>query len=182
MMLNRQYSYCTGEPQVAHNRRPIWSFITQHKLQKSSRGSSFACLLYSLWSATCLQFVITHLSGWRLTFNGVWHFVEVFSSWINPGVLCTGQMADSMYGVVWVSCLLMSVLWIKWLVVVEGLWHGQGLLWWYFECTEIVWLRSCCPFLCLSSTTINSCCSMIMHSPMLQGSVRNILEVLARLA
>ncbi len=27
---------------------------------------------------------------------------------------CTGQMADSVYGVVWVSGLLMSTLWIEW--------------------------------------------------------------------
>lgn len=60
------------------------------------------------------------------TFDGVWHFRDMFSSWMNPGFLCTGQMADSMYGVVWVSCLLMSALWIKWLVVVEGLCYGQG--------------------------------------------------------
>ncbi len=29
------------------------------------------------------------------------------------------------------------------------------------------------PLLCHSSTTITSCCSMIMHGPMLQGSVHN---------
>ncbi len=33
--------------------------------------------------------------------------------------------------------------------------------------------RSWGPLLCHSSTTINSCCSMIMHGPMLQGSVHN---------
>ncbi len=33
--------------------------------------------------------------------------------------------------------------------------------------------RSWGPLLCHSSTTITSCCSMIMHSPMLQGSVHN---------
>ncbi len=33
--------------------------------------------------------------------------------------------------------------------------------------------RSCGPLLCHSSTTITSCCSMIMHGPMLQGSVHN---------
>ncbi len=33
--------------------------------------------------------------------------------------------------------------------------------------------RSWDPLLCHSSTTITSCCSMIMHSPMLQGSVHN---------
>ncbi len=33
--------------------------------------------------------------------------------------------------------------------------------------------RSWSPLLCHSSTTITSCCSMIMHGPMLQGSVHN---------
>ncbi len=50
-----------------------------------------------------------------LTFDGVWHFGEVFSSRMNPGFHCTGQMADSVYGIVWVSGLLMSMLWIKWI-------------------------------------------------------------------
>ncbi len=34
-----------------------------------------------------------------LTFDGVWHFGEVFSSRMNPGFHCTGQIADSVYGV-----------------------------------------------------------------------------------
>ncbi len=50
-----------------------------------------------------------------LTCYGVWHFGEVFSSRMNPGFHCTGQMADSVYGIVWVSGLLMSMLWIKWI-------------------------------------------------------------------
>ncbi len=37
--------------------------------------------------------------GQMLTFDGVWHFGEVFSSWMNPGFHCTGQMADSVYRV-----------------------------------------------------------------------------------
>ncbi len=60
-----------------------------------------------------------------LTFDGVWHFGEVFSSRMNPGFHCTGQMADSLHGVVWVSGLLMSTLWIEWLMVAVGLWYGQ---------------------------------------------------------
>ncbi len=36
-----------------------------------------------------------------LTFDGVWHFGEVFSSRINPGFHCIGQMEDGMYGVEW---------------------------------------------------------------------------------
>ncbi len=44
--------------------------------------------------------------------------------------------------------------------------------WWHFECRDTV-TRSWGPLLCHSSTTITSCCSMIMHSLMLQGSVHN---------
>ncbi len=60
-----------------------------------------------------------------LTFNGVWHLGEVFSSRMNPGFHCTMQMADGMYGIVWVSGLLMSTLWIEWPMVAVGLWYGQ---------------------------------------------------------
>ncbi len=61
-----------------------------------------------------------------LTFDGVWHFGEVFSSRMNPRFHYTGQMADSMYRVVWVSGLLMSTLWIEWPMVAVGLWYGQA--------------------------------------------------------
>ncbi len=54
-----------------------------------------------------------------LTFDGVWHFGDVFSSRKNPGFHCTGQMADSMYGVMWVSGLLD-------VNVVDGVAHGGG--------------------------------------------------------
>ncbi len=60
-----------------------------------------------------------------LTFNGIWHFEEVISSWMNPGFHSTGQMADKVYGVVWVSVLLMSTLWIEWPMVAVGCrWAG----------------------------------------------------------
>ena len=42
------------------------------------------------------------------------------------GFHCTGKIADSMYGVVWVSGLLMSTLWIEWPMVAVGLWYGQA--------------------------------------------------------
>ncbi len=133
--------------------------------------------------STWLQFVIvTDLSGQMLTFDGVWHFGEVFSSRMNPGFHCTGQMADSVYGVVWVSGLLMSTLWIELPMVAVGLWYGQAyvmdnehrcillMAFWMHRDTVT---RSWGPLLCHSSTTITSCCSMIMHGPMLQGSVHN---------
>ncbi len=61
-----------------------------------------------------------------LTFDGVWHFGEVFFSRMNPGFHCTGQRADSVYGIVWVSGLLMSTLWIEWPMVAVGLWYGKA--------------------------------------------------------
>ncbi len=71
--------------------------------------------------STWPQFVIvTDLSGQMLTFDGVWHFGEVFSSRMNPGFHCTGQMADSLYGVVWKQFADVNV-WIEWPMVV-GLW------------------------------------------------------------
>ncbi len=63
-----------------------------------------------------------------------------------------------------------------------GLWYGQVyvmdnkhrcillMAFWMYRHTMT---RSWGPLLCHSSTTITSCCSMIMHGPMLQGSVLN---------
>ncbi len=75
---------------------------------------------------TAVVVVVTDLSGQMLTFDGVWNFGKVFSLQMNPGFHCTGQMADSMYGVVWVSGLLISTLWIEWPMVAVGLWYGQA--------------------------------------------------------
>ncbi len=129
-----------------------------------------------------LTAVHCRLCGQMLTFNGVWHFGEMFSSRMNPGFHCTGQMADSMYGIVWVSGLLMSTLWIEWPMVALGLFYGQAyvmdnehrwILLMAFWMHRYTVMRSWGPLLCHSSTTITSCCSMIMHGPMLQGSVHN---------
>lgn len=54
-----------------------------------------------------------------LTVSGAWHFGEVFTSWMASGFLCTGQMADSMYGVMgeWfpdVNMLNSSGPWWRW--------------------------------------------------------------------
>ncbi len=117
-----------------------------------------------------------------LTFDGVWNFWEVFSSRMNHGCHCTVQMVDSVYGIVWVSGLLMSTFWIEWPKVAVGLCYGQAyvmdnehrciLLMTFWMHRDTV-TRSWGPLLCHSSTTITSCCSMIMHGPMLQGSVHN---------
>ncbi len=89
---------------------------------------------------------------------------------VESGFYCTRQMADSVYGVMWVSGLLMSTLWIKWPTVAMGLWYGQAYVmdnehrcilliafWMHRDTTT----RSWGPLLCHSSTTITSCCSMI---------------------
>ncbi len=111
-----------------------------------------------------------------------WRLALWISSWMNPSFHCTGQMADSVCGVVWVSGLLMSTLWIEWPMVAVGLWYGQAyvmdnehrcillMAFWMHRDTVT---RSWGPLLCRSSTTITSCCSLIMHGPMLQGSVHN---------
>ncbi len=92
------------------------------------------------------------------------------------------RVDDSVYDVVWVNGLLMSRLWIEWPMVAVGLWYGQAyvmdnehrcillMAFWMHRDTVT---RSWGPLLCHSSTTITSCCSMIMHGPMLQGSVHN---------
>ncbi len=154
-----------------------------HKLPETISGKLICMLDVLNGVSTWLQFVIvTDLSGQILTFDGVWHFREVFSSRMNPGVHCTGQMADSVYGIVWVSGLLMSTSWIEWPMVAVGLWYGQAYVinnkhrcillmafWMHRDTVTRYWG----PLLCHSSTTIPSCCSMIMHGPMLQGSVHN---------
>ncbi len=71
---------------------------------------------------------------------------------------------------------------IEWPMVAVGLWYWQAyvmdnkhrciLLMAFWMHRDTV-MRSWGPLLCHSSTTITSCCSMIMHSPMLQGSVHN---------
>ncbi len=154
-----------------------------HKLSETVSGNLICMLVILIGVSTWLQFVIvTDLSGKMLTFDGVWHFGEVFSSRMNHSFHCTGQMADRVYGVVWVSGLLMSTLWIEWPMVAVGLWYEQVyvmdnehrciLLMAFWMHRDTV-MRSWGPLLCHSSTTITSCCSMIMHGPMLQGSVDN---------
>ncbi len=101
-----------------------------HKLSETVSGKLICMLVVLIGVSTWLQFVIvTDLSGQMLTFDGVWHFGEVFSSRMNPGFHCTGQMADSVYGVVWVSvCWCQrcgsSGPWRRW-----GYGMGRRMLW-----------------------------------------------------
>ncbi len=151
-----------------------------HKLSETVSGKLTCMLVILIGVSTWLQFVIvTDLSGQIVTFDSVWHFGEVFSSWMNPGFHCTGQMADRLYVVVWVSGLLMSTLWIEWPMLAVGLQayvmdneHRCILLMAFWMHRDTV-MRSWGPLLCHSFTTITSCCIMIMYGPMLQGSVHN---------
>ncbi len=65
-----------------------------HKLSETVSGK----LIFLIGVSNSLQFiVVTDLSGIMLTFDGVWHFGEVFSSQMNPGFHCTGQMAHTVW-------------------------------------------------------------------------------------
>ncbi len=63
-------------------------------------------------------------------------------------------MADSVYGIVWGSGLLMSMLWIEWPMLTLVLWYGQA----YVMDNE----HRCILLM-----------AFWMHGPMLQGSVHN---------
>ncbi len=101
---------------------------------------------------------------------------------MNTGFHCTGQMVDSLYGIVWVSGLLMSTLSIEWPMVVVGLWFGQAVGLWYGQahvmdnehrCILLMafWMhrdtmtRSWGPLLCHTSTTITSHCKDLYTIP-----------------
>ncbi len=152
-----------------------------HKLSETVSGKLICMLVVLIGVSAWLEFaVVINLSGQMLIFNGVWHFGEVFSSRMNPGFHCTGQMTDSLYGIVSVSGLLLLTLWIEWPIVAVGLWYGQAyvvdnkhrcillMAFWMHRDTVT---RSWGPLLCHSSIT--SCCSMIMHGPMRQRSVHD---------
>ncbi len=89
----------------------------------------------------------------------------------------TACMASCGWAVCWYQQL-----WIEWPMVAEGLWYGQAyvmdnehrqILLMAFLMHRDTLTRSWGPLLCHSSTTITLCCSIIMHGPMLQGSVHN---------
>ncbi len=124
-----QYIQPASQPQTTCNHTspgPPHPASSPPRLWDRSSWKLICMLVILIGVSTWLQLVVvTDLSGQMLTFDGIWHFGEVFSSRINPGFHCTGQMADSVYGVVWVSGLLMSTLWIEWPMVAVGLWYGQ---------------------------------------------------------
>ncbi len=123
--------------------------------------------------STWLQFVVV-IDLQMLTFDGVWHFRELFSSRMNPGFHCTGQMADSVHAVVcgWAVCWCQhcgsSGPWWWWgYDMGRRIWwttNTGAFYWWHFECRDTV-TRSWGPLLCHSSTTITSCCKDLYTIP-----------------
>ncbi len=100
----------------------------------------------------------------------------------------TACMALCGWAVCWCQC---CGHWHQWPMVAMGLWYGQAyvmdnghrciLLMTFWMHRDTV-MRSWDPLLCHSSMTITSCCRMIMHSPMLQGSVHNSWKLKTSLA
>ncbi len=75
-----------------HNQR-----ISTQLSQGTVSGKLICMLVIFIGVSTWLQFVVvTDSSGQMLTFDGVWHW-EVFSSRMNPGFHCTGQMAVTVW-------------------------------------------------------------------------------------
>ncbi len=101
------------------------------------------------------------LHGWILVFTvqGRWQ---------------TACMVSCGWAVCWCQRCGSSGPWWRWGYGMSRrmLWttNTGAFYWWHFEYTVT---RSHNPLLCHSSTTITSCCSMIMHGPMLQGSLHN---------
>lgn len=98
------------------------------------------------------------LSEQMYTFDGVWHFGKVFSSQKNPSLHCNGEMADSVYGFMSVSSLLISALWKGCPKVVVGLCmhnlrttNPAEYYWWQFY-TEMAVMGSWRPLSCHLST------------------------------
>lgn len=70
---------------------------------------------------TWQQFITAEWSNTHLQW--LWFFREVFSSRINPGLHCNGQMAGGVYAVMWASGLPMPT---QCPMMKLDLWHGQA--------------------------------------------------------
>ncbi len=161
--LQRHFREFGSKSNRPHNRRPRVTTPAQDlHIQKPSQGSSSACSSSSLRLASgTLERCSLH--GW----------IPVFTV---QGRWPTACMALCGWAVCWCQRCGSNGPWWRW-----GYGMGRRMLWttntgafywWHFECRDTV-TRSWGPLLCHSSTTITSCCSMIMHGPRLQWSVHN---------
>ncbi len=121
-----------------------------HKLSETVSGKLICMLVVLIGVSTWLQFVVvTDLSGQMLTFDGIWHFGEVFlfkdesrfSLYRADGRQCVWRRVGERFAKV--STLWTSGPWWRW-----GYGMGRRMLWttntgafywWHFECTEIPW-------------------------------------------
>ncbi len=108
----------TSHPDSCCNNRFVQPKNFCTNCQKPSQRSSSACSSSSSGYLTWLQFVVvSDLSGQMLTFDGAWHFGEVFSSWMNPGFSLYRAEGRQHVCVVWMIGLLN---------VVDLVAHGGG--------------------------------------------------------
>jgi len=98
------------------------------------------------------------------------HYVNWMNDKMQPSQLSLAQNIIPLF----YKCLTFSLrlLWKHFLMQKQGIWtilnHFNGH---FIQVLILIW--SWGPLVCHSSTTITSCCSMIMQGPMLQGSVHN---------
>ncbi len=120
----------------------------------------FICHIHNITSSEMCSLHVTHPSAHTLGAVGSQHWQRPGSSLPKPrfepttsgyksnalstrprmnlGFHCTGQMANSVYSVVWVSGLLMSTLWIEWPMVAVRLWYRQACVMDEHRCTLLM--------------------------------------------
>ncbi len=155
-----------------HNQR-ISAQTTRYRLREAhlhARNPHRGLDLTAVRHRNRLEWANAHIR-WRLAlWRGVLFTDEsLFSLYRADG----RQMASCGWAVCWCQRCGSSGPW--WLWGYGMLWTANtgAFYWWHFWMHRDTVTRSWSPLLCYSSTTITSCCSMIMHSPMLQGSVHN---------
>ncbi len=104
--------------------------LHNQRISAQTVSGKLICMIVVLIGVlTWLQLVIvTALSGQMLTFDGVWHFGEVFFSRMNPGFCCTGQTACVVscgWAVCWCQHCGSGGPWWRWGYVWAGVYYGQ---------------------------------------------------------
>ncbi len=131
--LHMQHLYLQDHLRPATRTAAATIGLHNQRISAQTVSRKLICMLVVLiGDLTWMQFVVvTDLSGQILTNDGVWHFGEVFPSWMNPSFHCTGQMADSVYGVVRVSCQRCGS-------------SGPWWRWGYGMSRRMLWTRNTC--------------------------------------